>query len=309
MDEVDRLTRLAGENRLELLLFRLVGKQIYGINVFKIREILPCPPVRHVPYAHRFVRGVMQAREQTLSVIDLSAALGQAPSVDPTQMSVIVTEYCGRVLGYLVNSVVRIVNLEWEDIKPPPPFLGDSSYMTAVASIDDVLVEIIDIEKILSEIFGFSAAVTAHVEVPESEGMPPRHVLIADDSVVARKQIARVMEQIGVTYELAENGRAALEKLQEHAAQGNLLAHFGMVISDIEMPEMDGYTLTKTIKADAALKPLYVLLHTSLSGSFNQAMTESVGAERLMPKFDPDELARAVAQVLLGGDAPAQVAA
>lgn len=313
IEEVDRLTCLAGENRMELLLFQLAGRQMYGINVFKIREILPCPPLRHVPYAHRHVRGVMQTRGQTLPVVDLAAVLEQkpCPGGEPPvpECTVIITEYCGRVLGYMVRSVARIVNLQWENIKPPPPLLGDANYMTAVTTIDGALVEIIDIERVLADIMGISDAVTEELAIaPAKPSELPRHVLIADDSLVARKQIARVMDQIGVTYELVENGRLALEHLREAAAEAPIAARYGMIISDIEMPEMDGYTLTKSVKADPDLRHLYLLLHTSLSGTFNHSMAASVGADRLMPKFDPDELAQAVSQVLTG-QLPVPVAA
>lgn len=299
IDEVDRLTRLAGENRMELLLFQLATTQVYGINVFKIREILPCPPLRHIPYAHRHVRGVMQTRGQTVTVIDLGAVLDQAATNDSAGSTIIITEYCGRVLGYLVKNVIRIVNLDWEQVKPPPSLLGERSYMTAVTSIDGQLVEIIDIERVLADIVGVSSDVTQEVQIEAATPLElPRHIFVADDSAVARKQIARVMDQIGITYEFAENGRIALDRLRAHAADGPIHARIGMLISDIEMPEMDGYTLTKQLKADPVLKDLYICLHTSLSGGFNQAMAASVGADRLMPKFDPDELAKEVTKVM-----------
>ncbi len=298
VEEVSRFTSMAGGNRLELLLFQLSDNQIFGINVFKIREILQCPPLRHVPYSHRHVRGVMQARGQTLPVIDLAQVLAQSASLELPDSKIIVTEYCGLVLGYLVRRVVRIMNLRWEDVKPPPPLLGDAHYMTAVTILDGVQVQIIDIEKVLAEIVGVSSDTTEIQLPPAIASDLPRHVFIAEDSTVARKQITRVMDQIGVTYEVAENGRSALEKLREYAAAAPIKTQFGMLIADIEMPEMDGYTLTKTLKADLALKELYVCLHTSLSGSFNHTMAATVGADRLMPKFDADELAQAVITVL-----------
>jgi two-component system, chemotaxis family, chemotaxis protein CheV len=298
VEEVSRFTPMAGENRLELLLFQLDGEQIFGINVFKIREILRCPPLRHIPYSNRHVRGVMQARGQTLPVIDLAQVLAQPAGLELPESTVIVTEYCGLVLGYLVRKVVRIANLRWEDVKPPPALLGDDHYMTAVTNLGGAQVQIIDIEKVLAEIVGVSSDTTEIQLAPASASDLPRHVFIAEDSTVARKQITRVMEQIGVTFEVAENGRLALEKLREYAAAGPINTQFGMLIADIEMPEMDGYTLTKTLKADPALKDLYVCLHTSLSGSFNHTMAATVGADRLMPKFDANELAQAVIAVL-----------
>ncbi|MBI4696216.1 MAG: chemotaxis protein CheV [Gammaproteobacteria bacterium] len=293
MDGVDRLTRIAGRNRLELLLFRLSNHQIFGINVFKVREVLKCPPLRSVPHSHAHVRGVMHARGQTITIIDLAAVLGHGESEGTPDRFVIVTEYSGKVQGYLVGHVERIVNLRWDEVKPPPAGIGNSNYLTAVSTIDGQLVEILDVEKVLAEIVGYRVDVTSGHAVGEQITLP-HHVFIADDSSVARKQIMRVMDQIGITYDVAENGREAFERLQAAAADGAITSRYSMLISDIEMPEMDGYTLTKMLKADPALKDLYVCLHTSLSGNFNQSMAASVGADRLVPKFVPDDLAEMV---------------
>lgn len=299
MERVDRLTRLAGRNRLELLLFRFGNRQIFGINVFKVREVLKCPPLRPIPHSHHHVRGVMHARGQTVTIIDLAAVLGHGRSEGSRDEFVIVTEYSGHVQGYLVKQVERIVNLRWDDVKPPPAGIGTSNYLTAVTTIENQLVEILDVERVLAEIVGVRTDVNdellenrnANVEIP-------RRVFIADDSAVARKQMVRVMEQLGVEYELAENGKLALEALKAYAEQGPITQRFAMLLSDIEMPEMDGYTLTKTMKADPQLKDLYVCLHTSLSGSFNQSMADTVGANKLVPKFDPNELAGLVLSIV-----------
>jgi len=299
MERVDRLTRLAGRNRLELLLFRFGNRQIFGINVFKVREMLKCPPLRPIPHSHHHVRGVMHARGQTVTIIDLAAVLGHGRSEGSRDEFVIVTEYSGHVQGYLVKQVERIVNLRWDDVKPPPAGIGTSNYLTAVTTIENQLVEILDVERVLAEIVGVRTDVNdellenrnANVEIP-------RRVFIADDSAVARKQMVRVMEQLGVEYELAENGKLALEALKAYAEQGPITQRFAMLLSDIEMPEMDGYTLTKTMKADPQLKDLYVCLHTSLSGSFNQSMADTVGANKLVPKFDPNELAGLVLSIV-----------
>jgi len=307
MERVDRLTRLAGRNRLELLLFRFSNRQIFGINVFKVREVLKCPPLRSIPHSHHHVRGVMHARGQTITIIDLAAVLGHGVSQGSPDEFVIVTEYSGHVQGYLVQKVERIVNLRWDDIKPPPPGIGHGNYLTAVTTLDNQLVEILDVERVLSEIVGLRTEVDDDLLAGNQAGHAvPRRVFIADDSAVARKQMTRVMDQLGVEYEIAENGKAALEALQAYAAEGPLTERFAMLLSDIEMPEMDGYTLTKAMKADPALKSLYVCLHTSLSGSFNQSMAGAVGADKLVPKFDPNELAALVLSIVNGGqDLPA----
>lgn len=297
MAGVDRLTRIAGQNRLELLLFRLGSNQQFGINVFKVREVLKCPNVRGVPQADRHVRGVMHTRGQTVTIIDLASVLGLPPlEVSPEQF-VIITEYNGHVQAYLVAGVERIVSLRWNEIHPPPHGIGDQNYVTAVVTIDEKLVEILDVERVLTEIVDFDNEVSAELrEGSGASGPLPRHVFFADDSIVARKQIKRVLDQIGVTYDVAENGREAWDKLRAAAedTETPITSRYGMVISDIEMPEMDGYTLTKALKSHPILKDLYVCLHTSLSGSFNAAMADSVGADKLVPKFVADDLATMV---------------
>ena len=173
-------------------------------------------------------------------------------------------------------------------------------HLTAVVTVDSRLIEILDVERVLAEIVGVDDTVSANLCEENTSAGRPHHVFVADDSMVARKQITKVLDQIGFTYDVAENGREAWDMLKAAAAEQPILSKYGMVISDIEMPEMDGYTLTKAIKSDSELKSLYVCLHTSLSGSFNQSMAESVGADRLVPKFVADDLALVVREVVLG---------
>ena len=298
MEGVDRLTRIAGQNRVELLLFQLGPAQTFGINVFKVREVLKCPQLRHVPQSNPHVCGVMHSRGQTVTVIDLASVLGMPPLAGQDDEFVVITEYNGRVQAYLVAKVERIVNLRWDEIHPPPRGIGGGNYLTAVVTIDNRLIEILDVERILVEIVGVNDVVSANLCEERGSTTRPRHVFVADDSMVARKQVTKVLDQIGFTYDVAENGRLAWAALKAAAAEQPILSRYSMLISDIEMPEIDGYTLTKLIKSDPDLKQLYVCLHTSLSGSFNQSMADSVGADRLVPKFVADDLATVVLEVI-----------
>lgn len=307
LDSVDQRTRLAGHNRLELLLFRLNGDQIFGINVFKVQEVIQCPPLTRVPQSHHVVRGVAHMRGKTVSVLDLAQAVGRPPVQDPRQCYVIVTEYNRRVQGFLVSGVDRIINMNWEEILPPPRGSALRSYLTAVTRIDGKLVEIIDVEKVLAEVVGQETDISEEMRAG-AEGTDATRVLVVDDSSVARNQIKRTLEQIGVDCTLARNGREALDLLTAWAQDGSLPGNAAMVISDVEMPEMDGYTLTSEIRRNPALQHLYVLLHTSLSGVFNNAMVEKVGANRFISKFDPDELAGGVIQALKDVGAEAALA-
>ncbi|WDE04003.1 chemotaxis protein CheV [Thalassomonas viridans] len=297
LDSVNQRTQLVGQNRLELLMFKLVGRQRFGINVFKVREVLQCPHLTSLPKQDKYIKGVAHIRGQTISVIDLSKATG-GPEIKQTDDSfIIIAEYNRSVQGFLVSGVERIINIRWQDIMPPPEGTGKSSYLTAVTEIDEEMVSILDVEKILNEISPVSTELSEEI-VDESigESIGDKVIMIADDSTVARNQVRRALEPLGLNMVLAKNGQDALDQLKaidaecEHAI-GEKVA---LLISDIEMPEMDGYTLTAEIKSNERLRDMPVILHTSLSGVFNNAMVEKVGAQDFIPKFHPDELATAV---------------
>lgn len=295
MDKVNQLTELVGQNRMELLLFRLSGlSQRYGINVFKVREVLPCPHLTVMPRLHKFVIGVAHIRGNTLSVIDLAYAIGGRATTNYEKGYIIIAEYNRSTHAFLVSSVERILNMNWNKIMPPPKGAGHSNYMTAVTEIDDELIEILDVEKILDEIAPSNNSINSEaikaLKVPDGT-----RVLVADDSKVALKQVRRALNEIGVDVIEAHDGKEALDTLHEMTANGKGIKEtVSLIISDVEMPEMDGYTLCANIRHDANLRDLYVILHTSLSGVFNQNMVSKAGANDFIPKFDPDELAAAV---------------
>lgn len=303
LDSVNQRTQLVGQNRLELLTFRLNGRQRYGINVFKVKEVLQCPKLTAMPNLHRLVKGVAHIRGQTVSVIDLSLAIGGRPTTDVEKSFVVIAEFNRTIQAFLVSSVERIINMRWEAILPPPEGAGKANYLTAVTNIDNELVEILDVEKILAEIApvdeSMDASIGQQIAHAEQEKQIVRRILIADDSSVARKQVQRAIESIGFEVVLTKDGKDAYEKLLSMAKEGSIYDQISLVISDIEMPEMDGYTLTAEIRRNSALKDLYVILHSSLSGVFNQAMVERVGANSFIAKFNPDELGNAVKAALV----------
>jgi two-component system chemotaxis response regulator CheV len=305
LDSVNQRTQLVGQNRLELLLFKLIGRQRFGINVFKVREVMPCPRLTLLPKQDQFIKGVAHIRGQTIAVIDLSKATGGPDIVQTENSFVIIAEYNRSVQGFLVAGVERIVTLSWKDIMPPPEGAGKSSYLTAVTEIDNEMVSILDVEKILNEINPISTELSEGVaDVTVGEEVGDRVIMIADDSMVARNQVKRALEPLGLTMLLAKNGQDALNQLQaiSENCQNSITEKVALLISDIEMPEMDGYTLTAEIKQDVRMKDMPVILHTSLSGVFNNARVEKVGAEDFIPKFHPDELATAVKKWLKHDD-------
>ncbi|WP_287028875.1 chemotaxis protein CheV [Pseudomonas sp. UBA6310] len=298
LDSVNQRTQLVGQNRLELLLFRLDGKQLYGINVFKVKEVLQCPKLTIMPKSSPVVRGVASIRGGTIPILDLAMATGNPGLNDLKDSFVIITEYNTKVQGFLVRSVERIVNMHWEEIHPPPKGAGRDHFLTAVTRVDNQLVEIIDVEKILAEVAPTSEVISEGViDIETQQRAVTKRVLIVDDSSVARKQVSRCLESVGVEVTALNDGRQALDYLKSMADEGRhpedeLL----MMISDIEMPEMDGYTLTAEVRADQRLQKLHILLHTSLSGVFNQAMVKKVGADDFLAKFRPDDLASRVVE-------------
>ena len=304
MDAVNQRTQLVGQNRLELLLFRLDGPQLYGINVFKVREVLQCPKLTMIPKSHPVVCGVASIRGATIPILDLAMATGAGALQDQSNPFVIITEYNTKTQGFLVRSVERIVNMNWEDIHPPPKGTGHDHYLTAVTRMDDQLVEIIDVEKVLAEVSPSPETITQGVVDVETRSKAlSLRVLTVDDSSVARKQVARCLQTVGVEVVSLNDGRQALDYLRKLVAEGKDPAEeFLMMISDIEMPEMDGYTLTAEIRNDPRMQKLHIILHTSLSGVFNQAMVKKVGADDFLAKFRPDDLASRVVDRIKAAD-------
>ena len=298
LDRIDQRIRLAGHNRLALLLFRLGSRQLFGVNVFKVQEVLPRPPLFRLPQLPRAFAGAADVRGRTVPVLDLGRAIGQEPGDEPQYL--VVTEFNRSVQGFLVSAVERIVNIAVEDIQPPPEWGGSASpHLTGITRHNGELIQLLDVESVLAESAPRErdSAPLAPLEVAPSV---PRQVLVVDDSRVARNQIRGVLEQLGLESTQLSDGRQALDHLLQLVAAGQApSARYAMVISDIEMPAMDGYTLTTEIRRHPALADLYVLLHTSLSGVFNHAMVERVGADDFVAKYSERDLAEHIGRRLM----------
>ena len=298
LDSIDQRTRLVGENRLELLMFRLRGRQLFAINVFKVQEVVKLPTLRPVPHSHPHVRGVAYLRGQTVPVIDLSAAIGTGALTDISNANLIVAEYNRSVQAFLIGAVDRIINLNWELILPPPKGTGRSHFLTAITQLDNELVEILDVERVLADIIPYDTKVSDQildVDLFAEARKRKLKILLADDSPTAVKQVQETLANIGIEVQFVQDGLQALKQLQQWVREGRTLSEeILMLVTDAEMPEMDGYRLTSEIRKDPTLKDLYVVLHTSLSGSFNKAMVEKVGCDAFLSKFQPDELAKVV---------------
>lgn len=306
MQDVDERTRLADTNRLEVLLFSLGQPRAsdreawYGINVFKVREVLHRPEITCAPNMPAAIEGMVTLRGAALPVINLVTYCGTATE-DPPQL-LVVTEYNQNVQGFLVHSVDSIVRMSWEDVKTPPALVTarHKGLVTAVAEVEGKgLIMIMDVEKVLAENSGLYEDEGLYTGIRPSAGAEQLTVLYADDSDVARGQVRRTLAELGMQGIETANGRKAWERLQamadEASAAGEPLAsRLHAILTDIEMPEMDGYMLTSTIKADARFTGIPVLMHSSLSGVANEQRGKHVGADGFITKFEPRELAQAL---------------
>jgi two-component system chemotaxis response regulator CheV len=307
LKKIDARTKLAGTNKLEILLFslgmdqRTGRKETFGINVFKVREVMRTPEITAAPEMPSSVEGMVSLRGQLVPVIDLAKYAGIVTANKPDIM--IVTEYNGQTQGFLVEAVDTILRLDWSAMRVPPDMITNrmAGLVTAVTELpNNTLVMMMDVEKVLAE----TCLVDDQHFYQNIEPLSvERMVYFADDSVVARKQIERTLDAMQVNYASAINGMKAWEELQKMAAQAELTGRqmneiVHLVLTDVEMPEMDGYMLTKMIKSDPRFAGIPVLMHSSLSGQSNQKLGESVGVDAYVPKFEPQKLSIKIREML-----------
>ncbi len=307
LKNIDARTKLAGTNKLEILLFSL-GTDIksgrtecFGINVFKVREVMRTPEVTRAPDMPSAVEGMVSLRGVLVPVVDIAKYAGIETGKKPEIL--IVTEYNGHTQGFLVESVDIILRLDWSAMKVPPEMLTAKmgGLVTAVTELDDGrLVMLLDVEKILSETSRFD---DSHLFVGIQPLEAKRTIFFADDSSVARKQIENTLNVMNIDYMSAVNGKQAWDELQILAARAEathtpLKNIIQLVLTDVEMPEMDGYLLTKKIKSDPRFAGIPVIMHSSLSGTSNQQLGQSVGVDEYVSKFEPHKLAATLTRLL-----------
>ena len=287
LKSIDARTKLAGTNKLEILLFTLGTdsrngrRETFGINVFKVREVMRTPPITAAPDMPAAVEGMVSLRGALVPVVDLAKYAGV--QTDTPRDIMIVTEYNGHTQGFLVEAVDTILRLDWGMMRVPPEMLVAQmgGLVTAVTELaDGRLVMMMDVEKVLSETTKYDDEFMYRSIVPIDK--PECTVFFADDSVVARKQIERTLQAMNVKYVAAINGRQAWEELEKMAAYAVSLGRpvnemVSLVLTDIEMPEMDGYILTKKVKSDPRFAGVPVIMHSSLSGMSNQNHASCTG--------------------------------
>jgi two-component system chemotaxis response regulator CheV len=246
---------------------------------------------------HEWLAGSFDYRGKTIPVIDLALAMGYPPLADMANAHVVVTEFSRSMQAFLVADFQRIVHCSGESLEAPAATLGFGNRVNAVSRIDGQLMAVVDVEHVLASIEDVATEVSAHLQQQARQrNLAARRILVVDDSVVARGRLVHLFKQVNIECVIAQDGQEALEWLgSAAAAEGGGVA---LVVSDIEMPRLDGYALTRAIRETPALRQLKVVLHSSLSGIFNEALVREVGADRFIAKFQPDLLAMTVLELI-----------
>jgi two-component system chemotaxis response regulator CheV len=296
-------TNLAGTNKMELLLFKVGSPELYGINVFKVKEVIRKVEITQAPSTPEFVAGMASLRGQLISVIDLIAACGNPPPEKPPIM--IVTEFSGTSQAFLVESVETIVRIDWTDIHQPPIMFANQSKLTGVTQLaDGRLAGILDVEHIMHTISGKDDTVDSIASMFGETAIPAStKIYFVDDSAFARNQLKQILDQMGIESEFAVNGQEAWQRLgalaSSAASAGRRLADVvPIIITDIEMPEMDGFKLTRLIKQDKRFEGIKVLLHSSMSESSNKDKGLAMGADGFLSKYNPTAVAEGIQAAL-----------
>ncbi|ATF94955.1 chemotaxis protein [Cedecea neteri] len=310
--DIDERANLALSNKFELLLFRLGTGQhdskseLYGINVFKLREIVPMPKINRAAGMESPLLGMANIRDQIIPVIDLPAVTGCTPTTGLNLL--LITEYARSTQAFAVESVENIIRLDWSQVHAAEAGVS-SRNITSIANIDDPLTGkdlalVLDVEQILYDIIPSGRDVNiAAIEEKTYTLKPGAVAIVAEDSKVARSMLEQGLKGMGIPAIMHATGLEAWEKIKAIAADAKasgtpITDKIGLVLTDIEMPEMDGFTLTRNIKTEPTLKHIPVVIHSSLSGSANEDHVRKVGANGYVAKFDVAELSSVIHKAL-----------
>lgn len=298
MSDTDvKAIRLAGSNKMEILLFDIGGIERFGINVFKVKEVCKIGRITKTPNMPNGVDGIISLRGHVMPVLNLASFMGVESLQHDT---LLVAEFSNHVLGFLVKGVDKIIRVDWDRVKATDGMMSErGALITAITELDDgTLVSILDVEQILSNAFGED--MIGNIE-PVERGHE-LCVFFTDDSSVARRKISETIDKMGVKHIAANNGREAWERLQSMAGSATpenpLQDQIQVILTDAEMPEMDGYVLTQNIRSDNRFDGIPVVMHSSLSSEANKAMGKAVGVDYYVPKFDSGVLSSTLRPLL-----------
>lgn len=294
--EVDKRANLAMSNEVEMLTFYLMDQQLYGLNVFKIIEILETPKdISRIPRSHPAIKGEINFRGHPVNLIDLGEYLGMAPVDYKHAISyVLVCEYSTTIQGFLVTRPNVLITKSWDEIIKPTGSVYESSCLTAITYHNEQPIQMLDVEKVLDDIVGININISQEL-INKSKQIVRKehHILAVDDSKAACHLIEAVLNQMGIQHTVVDEVPKAMELLEKSINKDGK-SSYTMVFTDIEMPIMDGFTFTRKLKGNPRLANIYVAINSSLSNRSNEEKAKQMGADDFIPKFTPDNMARIV---------------
>ena len=310
LHEIDERTNLTASNKFELLLFRLGEApgtdhhELFGINVFKVREILVMPTITAVANAHSSVMGIANIRGQIITVINLPKVVGCVPKKSTPIL--LVTEYARSTQAFAVEEVSEIIRLEWNQVIPAEG--NGADLVTSIARLDrntdSALVQVLDVEQILRDVLPSATGdLVQENNVAKAKMLPGTSILVADDSPLARSMIEKGLTQQGASFIMTKSGQEAWDRIQAMSdaavAEGKTIKDkIALVLTDLEMPEMDGFTLTRKLKNDHRFKSIPVVIHSSLTGEANENHVKSSGADAYVAKFSAEDFTETIRKVI-----------
>lgn len=277
-----------------MLVFKLTLQQNFAIGTLKVREIVPYMPTTKIPYSHHHVIGTVTIRDLTVPVIDMAAAIGFRPIQEEEYNNcyLIVTDCLRTVVAFMVRSIEKIIECDWKSIETPPSSAGHNIFVTGITRYEEKIVQMLDVELLLSKIY----PQYENTKIPmltdiERERLKALNILLVDDSSIARKQLSDALDRINIPYQICKNGSDALDLMKRDAEANRPI---DLLVSDIEMPGLDGYELAFEVQNDSALNNSYRILHTSLSSEICVDRAHQVGAHEALEKFNAGELIEAM---------------
>ncbi|QXO15538.1 MULTISPECIES: chemotaxis protein [Vibrio] len=278
-----------------MLMFTLnMQKQLFAIGTLKVREIIPFMPMTQIPYSHHHVVGTVTFRNTTVPVIDMAAAIGFRP-IHPDEYEksyLIVTDCLRTVVAFMVRGIEKIIECDWRSIEPSPPSAGRNVFVTGITRYEQKIVQMLDVELLLSKIYPqYESTKVPMLTDVERERLKALNIMLVDDSSIARKQLADALDRINIPYQICKNGLEAIDMMRRLAADHQAI---DILVSDIEMPGLDGYELAFEVQNDAHLSHAYCILHTSLSSEICVDRAHQVGAHEALEKFNATELIEAM---------------
>jgi two-component system chemotaxis response regulator CheV len=277
-----------------ILLFTLNTNQLFAMGTLKIKELVPYLPLNKMPHSHATILGAATIRDRTIPVIDMAMAIGYRP-IQPQELKtcfIIVTDCQRKEIGFLVRNINKIIEINWRDIESPPENIGRNAFLTGVTHLNGKIIQLLDVELLLSNVFPDNS-VNSYPSLTDiqREMVKPLNILVVDDSIVARKQLSDALNDLNIPFRVTSNGQEALTMMEKSANEGQLVH---LLVSDIEMPGLDGYELSFNVKNNPKIAQAYIILHTSLSSKISIGQAHQVGANEALTKFDANELIEAI---------------